>query len=437
MSRFLYTLALWLLLPWVILHLLWRGRRQPEYLKHWGERFGFYRAVSPKGTSFGASPAPSQGIPLRITFWLHAVSVGETRAAQPLVAALKRRYPGHRILLTHMTPTGRQTSEQLFGDSVERIYLPYDYPFAVRRFLARYRPQLGLIMETELWPNLIATCKESGVPLALVNARLSEKSARRYARFPELTRGALENLAAIAAQNEADAERLRALGAPRVEVLGNVKFDIAPPAGQMEQAQVFRGRIGKRPVFLAASTREGEEALLLDAWQKVGAGETALLVIVPRHPQRFDEVAALVAARGLRTQRRSDDAVVAPETQVWLGDSMGEMFAWCGAADVAFIGGSLLDFGSQNLIEAAAVGTPVLLGPSTYNFAQAAKDAIAGGAAMQFGNAEEIVAMARRLLTDAAERQEMREAGLAFAARHRGATARTLALVGRYMPAPS
>jgi len=415
MSRIVYTLVLWLLLPWVAFHLLWRSRRQREYLKHWGERFGFYRAVS---------PAP--------TFWLHAVSVGETRAAQPLVAALKQRYPGHRILLTHMTPTGRQTSEQLFGDGIERIYLPYDYPFAVRRFLAHFRPQIGLIMETELWPNLIAACKDSGVPLALVNARLSEKSARRYARFPELTRGALANLAAIAAQNEPDAARLRALGAPRVEVLGNVKFDIAPPAEQTAQAQVFRGRIGERPVFLAASTREGEEALLLDAWAEAGASD-ALLVIVPRHPQRFDEVAALVATHGLRLQRRSDDQAVELDTQVWLGDSMGEMFAWYGTADVAFVGGSLLDFGSQNLIEAAACGTPVLLGPSTYNFAEAAKDAIACGAAMQCGDAGDIAATARRLLADAVERQKMREAGLAFAARHRGATARTLALITRAM----
>jgi 3-deoxy-D-manno-octulosonic-acid transferase len=420
MSRVIYTLALWLLLPWIVAHLLWRARRQPEYLRHWGERFGSYPA--------------GDAVP---TLWLHAVSVGETRAAQPLIAELKRRYPDHRILLTHMTPTGRQTSENLFGrdgDGVERIYLPYDYPFAVRRFLARYRPQLGLILETELWPNLIAACKDAGVPLALVNARLSARSARRYARFPGLTRGALENLAAIAAQNESDAERLRALGAPRVEVLGNVKFDIAPPADQDEKARDFRARIGERPVFLAASTREGEEALLLDAWERTGIRD-GLLVIVPRHPQRFAEVAALVESRGLRLQRRSDEAVLAPDTQVWLGDSMGEMFAYYAAAEAAFVGGSLLDFGSQNLIEACAVGTPVLLGPSTYNFAEAAKDAIACGAAMQFDDAGEIAAAARRLLADAAERRKMREAGLAFAARHRGATERTMALVERLIPA--
>jgi 3-deoxy-D-manno-octulosonic-acid transferase len=417
-SRRLYTLALWLLLPWGLLHLLWRARRQPEYLSHWGERFGSYPA---------APPAP--------VIWIHAVSVGETRAAQPLVAALNERFPHHRILLTHMTPTGRQTSVALFGDGVDRIYLPYDYPFAVRRFLAHYRPQLGLIMETELWPNLVAACRESDLPVALVNARLSEKSARGYARLARLSREALGSLAAVSAQSGADAERLRALGAPRVEVFGNVKFDIAPPADQLGRVEDFRRRIGERRIFLAASTREGEEALLLDAWQKVGAGDTALLVIVPRHPQRFDEVAALVAARGLRLQRRSDDAAVAAGTHVWLGDSMGEMFAYYAAADAAFVGGSLREFGSQNLIEPCTVGTPVLLGPSTYNFAAAARDAVACGAARQFTNAEEIVTAAVALLADAAERQRMSEAGLAFAARHRGATRRTLALIEELIPA--
>ncbi len=420
MSRFLYTLALWLLLPWVIAHLLSRARRQPEYLKHWGERCGRYARQS---------PGP--------TIWLHAVSVGETRAAQPLVAAIKARYPDHRILLTHMTPTGRQASVEVFGNGVERIYLPYDYPFAVARFLDHYRPRLGLIMETELWPNLIAACKARGLPLALVNARMSARSARRYARFPGLSRSALAGLAAIAAQGETDAGRLQQLGANRVEVMGNVKFDITAPPEQMELSHGFRARLGDRPVFLAASTREGEEALILDAWQKVmqsgiprdGAGSMPLLVIVPRHPQRFDEVAALVESRGLRWQRRADNAAVAPETQVWLGDSMGEMFAYHAAADVAFIGGSLLDFGSQNLIEACAVGTPVLLGRSTYNFADAAKNAIACGAARQVGTAEELVAEGRRLLAEPALRQKMREAGLAFATRHRGATGRTMELV--------
>lgn len=421
MSRLLYTVALWLLLPWVILHLLWRGRRQPEYLKHWSERFGGY--------------PPTAAVP---TLWIHAVSVGETRAAQPLVAALRARYPDHRILLTHMTPTGRETSTALFGDDVERIYLPYDYPSAVARFLDHYRPAVGLIMETELWPNLIAACKARGLPLALINARMSEKSARRYARFAALTRGALADLVAIAAQSDADATRLRGLGARHVEVLGNIKFDITPPAAQLDLARTFRQRLGDRPVFLAASTRAGEEALLLEMWLKVGAGDTPsrpVLAIVPRHPQRFDEVARLIEASGLRAQRRSDNEAVAADTQVWLGDSMGEMFGYYAAADVAFIGGSLLDNGSQNPIEPCAVGTPVLIGTSTYNFAQVSKDALACGAARQVVGAAAIVAAATRLLQSPQERQQMREAGLAFAARQRGATARTMELVENLNPA--
>jgi 3-deoxy-D-manno-octulosonic-acid transferase len=433
MARFIYTLAVLALLPWAILHLLWRARRQPEYLRHWGERFGMFGAVT---------PAPShEGIPLRITIWLHAVSVGETRAAQPLVAALRQRYPDHRILFTHMTPTGRATSEALFGDSVERIYLPYDTPWAMRRFLRHYRPQLGFIMETELWPNLIAACRQEKIPLRLVNARLSQRSARRYARFPALTREALRGLAAIGAQSADDAMRLEALGARNITVTGNIKFDIAVPDAQLALAREFRLRYGKRPVWLAASTREGEEVLVLDAWKRVmrsgiplrdGAGDTvALLVIVPRHPQRFDEVSRLAAERGFVVQRRSDDTPVAPSAQVLIGDSMGEMFAWYASVDVAFIGGSLLDFGSQNLIEAAACGTPVVIGPSTRNFAEVAREAIACGAALSIGDADDLVTQVNVLLADAERRRQMGDAGRAFAAHHRGATARTLELISR------
>jgi 3-deoxy-D-manno-octulosonic-acid transferase len=423
MARLLYSLAILALLPWAVLHLLWRARRQPAYLEYWGERFARFK------------PRP----PGRL-IWIHAVSVGETRAAQPLVAALKTRYPEHRILLTHMTPTGRATSVELFGDGVTRIYLPYDTPWAGRRFLRHYRPEIGIIMETELWPNLVAACHAEDVPLLLLNARLSEKSARRYARFPALTRGALRQLAAIAAIGPEDAERLQVLGAEGVSIFGNLKFDIEPPAAQLELGQDFRVRFGGRQVFLCASTRDGEEALLLDAWLKVGPRGTAngpLLLIVPRHPQRFDAVAKLVEARGLKLQRRSDGLAVAADTQVWLGDSMGEMFAYYAAISdngIAFVGGSLLDYGSQNLIEPCAVGTPVLIGPSTFNFAAAAQGALAAGAARQAVDAEDVVAQACTLLADAAGREAMAVAGLAFTARHRGATQRTLELLQRFIP---
>lgn len=422
MARLLYNLALLSLLPYIGLHLLLRGRRQPEYLRHVGERFGRYPAPQP-------SPQRGEGGKL---IWLHAVSVGETRAAQPLVEALLERCPERRILLTHMTPTGRQTSEELFGDRVMRAYLPYDYPFAVRRFLDHFRPQAGIIMETEIWPNLVSACHRRRMPLLLVNARLSERSARRYARFGALTRAALRQLTGIAAQGEEDAARLRALGAPQVEVYGNIKFDILPPGGQLALGEKLRELMGARRVLLAASTREGEEGLILDALAKHPLRD-ALLVIVPRHPQRFEEVAALIGKRGFRLQRRSEGRPVAAEAQVLLGDSMGEMFAYYGACDLAFIGGSLLDYGSQNLIEACAVGAPVLIGRSTFNFAMAAEQAIACGAARQVADAEELLKVAGELLRNAAARARMGEAGKAFAARHRGATAKTLELISRAM----
>lgn len=433
MARFLYNLALLFLLPYVGLHLLLRSRRQPEYLRHVGERFGRYPSPQPsprrgEGADLLPSPASGRGAGGEGLIWLHAVSVGETRAAAPIVAALKAHHPGHRILLTHMTPTGRRASEDLFGDGVERAYLPYDYPYAVRRFLRHFRPAIGVVMETEIWPNLVAICKEKGLPLLLANARLSEKSARRYARFPNLTRGALQGLAALAAQTEQDAARLRALGAPQVEVLGNVKFDILPAEDQLALGEVLRGRIGSRPVLLAASTREGEEALLFEALAQHPLGE-ALLVVVPRHPQRFEEVAALAAKAGFAVQRRSENAPVAAQTQMLLGDSMGELFAYYAACDVAFVGGSLLDYGSQNLIEACRVGKPVLLGPSTYNFSAAAAEALDYGAARQVGSADELLEAAAELLADAALRARMGEAGRAFAARHAGATAKTVELI--------
>ncbi len=421
MPRLIYTLVVLLLLPWAVLHLLWRARRQKEYLQHWGERFARY-------------DDSARGLP---TIWLHAVSVGETRAAQPLVTALRQRYPDHRILFTHMTPTGRATSEALYGDSVERIYLPYDTPWAMRRFLRHFRPRLGLIMETELWPNMVAACRDESVPLLLLNARLSERSAQRYARFPALSGEALHGLTAIGAQSVDDAGRLQALGAANVTVTGNLKFDIEAATRQLELGSELRQRYGARTSWLAASTREGEEALILDAWRRarrgdmalVGATAVPLLVIVPRHPQRFAEVARLASERGFRVQSRSEGSAVGIDTDVLIGDSMGEMFAYYASVDLAFIGGSLLDFGSQNLIEAAACGTAILIGPSTRNFADAARAAIECGAARSIVDADDLTRQALALLRDEATRAAMGRAGRDFAARHRGATARTMALI--------
>jgi 3-deoxy-D-manno-octulosonic-acid transferase len=413
LPRFFYTLAWHAALPLVLLRLAWRGRRQTAYLRHVGERFG-------------ALHRPPDA-PL---IWLHAVSVGETRAAAGLVRELLARNPGHHILLTHMTPTGRATGEELFGKEarVSRAYLPYDLPWAVTGFLRRARPALGLIMETEVWPNLFATCRRAGVPVALVNARLSAHSARGYRRIGGLAREALASLSLVGAQTREDAARLSALGARRVEVTGNIKFDATPPAAMLALGEEFRARAAGRQLLLAASTREGEEALILEAFAASARPDTVLL-LVPRHPQRFDEVARLVRSRGLSLQRRSEAGALRPETRVWLGDSMGEMFAYYRAADVALIGGSWLPLGGQNLIEACAVGCPVVIGPHTFNFAQVAKEACQRGAALRAENVVEGMAAAMGLLDDEAPRRAMREAGQAFVAAHRGATDRTLALI--------
>ena len=404
-----------LLFPFIFLKLLWRARLQPEYLQHVAERFGFYAQRSEQPV-----------------IWLHAVSVGETRATVSLVERLRSRYPHHRILLTHTTPTGRAASEQLYGDRVTRVYLPYDYPFAVRRFLRHFQPHMGMLMETEIWFNLIHGCHQNNVPLLLLNARMSERSARGYARFASLTRDALQSLSGIAAQSEDDASRLAALGAGKISVMGNLKYDIVPPSAMLELGKLLRAQFGvTRKVFLAASTREGEEILLLEAWQ--AAAPEALLVLVPRHPQRFNEVAELVTKRGLSMQRRTANQPVSAEVQVVLGDSMGEMFAYYAAADAAFIGGSLLPFGGQNLIEACAVGTPVLIGIHTHNFADATRLAVEAGAAKRVNDARELVTAQQALLRDEKALAEMKRLGLRFVAAHQGATEKAMQVIHQHL----
>ncbi|MEX0958191.1 MAG: lipid IV(A) 3-deoxy-D-manno-octulosonic acid transferase [Burkholderiales bacterium] len=411
--QLLYTLIGYAVLPWALLHLVLRGRRQPGYLQHVGERFGFY--------SFSL-PGP--------VIWIHAVSVGETRAAEPLIRALLEREPDAQILLTHMTPTGRETALPLLGDRVKNCYLPYDLPGPVRRFLGRFRPVRGIVMETEVWPNLVAACVRRDVPVHLVNARMSEKSARGYARFRAITAPAFRRLAGVGAQTERDAQRLRELGAGNVKLTGNIKFDRAAPPEQIALGKALRAQFGEsRKVFLAASTRDGEEALVLDA--TAGTDDAGLLtVIVPRHPQRFDQVAALLEQRRIPFQLRSENRPVGAEVRAVLGDSMGELFAYYAAADVAFVGGSLLPLGGQNLLEACAVGCPVIVGPHTFNFAEATELAIEAGAAIRVADARELAQVVARLLDNPEQRSAMGEAGRRFTESHRGATERTLALLG-------
>ncbi|MBV8679856.1 MAG: 3-deoxy-D-manno-octulosonic acid transferase, partial [Aquitalea sp.] len=337
------------------------------------------------------------------------------------------------LLLTQMTPTGRETARQLYPDAEVR-YLPYDYPGAVRDFLARWQPRFGVLMETELWPNLLHAARKQGVPVFLANARLSEKSLRGYRRIQGLIGPALRDLTAIAAQSRQDAERLQQLGAVKPQVCGNTKYDFTPPAAMAQLAAQFRQRIGQRPVFICASTRDGEEALILQAWQQAAVGN-ALLLLVPRHPERFDSVAALAQDMGFAVQRRSQQQDIAPNTSIWLGDSMGELFAYYGCAEVAFVGGSLLPLGGQNLIEPASLGLPVLFGPSMFNFAEASQLALQAGAAQQLADADALVAQALSLLHDQARCQQMRTAALTFTAAHRGASQRIVALLQAHLPA--
>jgi 3-deoxy-D-manno-octulosonic-acid transferase len=406
MIRIIYA-ALWLVAaPLVMLRLAWRSRRQPGYLAHLGERFGSY--------------APSRAGPL---IWIHAVSVGETRAALPLVEELRARHPDHRILVTHMTPTGRATSEEIFGDGVERAWLPYDMGFATRRFLRHFQPRMGIVLETEIWPRLFEEAARMDIPVMLANGRLSERSARRYARAPALARWAFSSLAGIAAQTEPDAARFREIGAREVAITGNVKFDLAVPDAMLELGRRMRAQFGAdRTIWVAGSTRDGEEALLLEAFARMGRAPQVLLVIVPRHPERFDEVTRIAHSRGFATSRRSDESGVGAETRVVIGDSMGEMLAYYEAADVVIMGGSLLAFGGQNLIEPCALGRPVIVGPHTYNFSEATEGAIAAGAARRVADAGEALRIASKLT--AAERAEMGAQASAFVAAHRGAVMR-------------
>jgi 3-deoxy-D-manno-octulosonic-acid transferase len=430
------------LLPVFLLRLWWRGRQLPAFRAHWRERLGWYPALDPDaaGTASGGersasgSPAAQQEVLTPKRIWLHAVSLGETQASLTLLRALQRRWPQTQLILTHMTPTGRAAGAAFGLPGLWQAYLPYDFPGAMARFLRHFEPELGILIETEVWPGLIRAAQHRACPLVLANARLSPRSHAGYRRLGAFARAAFGGLAATGAQTEADGARLADLGADPVEVTGNLKFDALIPEGEDTLACAFRARWGEqRQVWLAASTREGEEALLLDALTQLPP--EVLLVMVPRHPQRFDEVAQLIVGRGLKLQRRSDESPVSADTRVLLGDSLGELGAYYRSCELALVGGSLLPFGGQNLLEACARGCPVLIGPHTFNFSAAADGAIAAGAALRVDNVGTLSAALRELLASPARRAAMAAAGLQFIAQHRGATARTLAMLEEVLAA--
>ncbi|MDA7414976.1 3-deoxy-D-manno-octulosonic acid transferase [Xenophilus arseniciresistens] len=404
-----------------------RARAEPGYGVAVEERFGLYDPAL-SGTDW---------------CWIHAVSLGETRAAGILIAQLRRQLPGVPILLTHGTATGREEGAKLLEEGDLQVWQPWDTPEAVARFLDRFRPRVGVLMETEVWPELTAACAERGIPLTLANARLNARSLARAERLAWLSRPAYASLAAVWAQSEADAHRLVSLGAKLGGVFGNLKFDAAPDARQLAHAEALRARID-RPVVVLASSREGEERQLLEAikhYWVVAPSETlrgaprgaprlracdVQWMIVPRHPQRFDEVAALIESAGFACARRSTADGTPRENEVWLGDSLGEMALYYGMAQVALLGGSFEPLGGQNLIEAAACGCPLILGPSTFNFAEAAELALDGGAAMRVDDMRQAVAHALALVADWSRHAGMAQAAQVFSGAHRGAAERTV-----------
>ena len=416
-----------LLLPLLMGRLLWRAREEPLYGAALGERLGLGRTSRP-----GA-------------LWLHAVSLGETRAAEPLVQALRRARPDLRLLLTHGTATGREAGAALLREGDEQRWLPLDTPGAVRRFLRRHRPALGVLMETEVWPMLLHEAAQAGVPVALANARLSEKSLRQSLRFDALLRPAARSFSAVLAQTTEDAQRLKQAGATGVEVCGNLKYDLQPAPELLAAGLSWRAGLG-RPVVLAASWREGEDEPLLQAWTRRLAAWPAqqprpLLLLVPRHPQRFAEVAGRVEAAGLALVRRSGwgeggPGAKARDAEVWLGDSMREMPAYYACADVALLGGSFTPLGGQNLIEAAACGCPVVMGPHTFNFALPAERALAAGAARRAADMAAALDQALALAVDGSGHALAVQAARDFAAADQGAARRMALRLAAWLPAP-
>jgi 3-deoxy-D-manno-octulosonic-acid transferase len=411
--RLVYTVLLYLIAPLVWLITALRGIRDPAYRDRLAERFGWTR------------------LRLRQSIWVHAVSVGEVQAAVPVVRELLARYPNSPLVITTATPTGAQRVRAVFGDRVHHCYLPYDLPTATRRFISRIAPRFGLVMETEIWPNLYSLCRARKIPLLIASARLSERSVERYRRFSFFAR-ALDGVQ-IAAQEKRDAQRFAAIGvsASQIEVTGNVKFDLQIAADLIPKAMALRGeQFADRPVWVAASTHAGEESAALDAHEQVlREHPTALLILVPRHPQRFDEVRSLLASRGIRFASRTRNELVTDNNPVLIVDTLGELMMFYAASDVAFVGGSLVPIGGHNLLEPAALGRAILAGPNNFNAPDIAESLIAGGAVVIVQNSTELATEIARLFADPSSRAQMGDRGREVLEANRGAVDRVMQLV--------
>ncbi len=409
----LYSLIVAIALPFALIRLFWRSRRTPAYREHWQQRLGLFGDEQP-----------------RAHIWIHAVSFGEVQAAQPLIEHLLKQHPTKPILVTTTTPTGKQRLHALFQDRVMHLYTPYDLYSIMKRFLDRVSPDLVIVMETEIWPNMLRACEERGIAVILANARLSERSARGYARLGSFTRTTLRRFTAISAQAEADARRFRTLGADksRVRVTGSIKFDTRLPSSLLDKTEVLRRMWGpQRPVWVAASTHEGEDEQVLDAHRAIlRQYPSALLVLVPRHPERFGRVAALVMQQGFKLARRSLREPCSTSIQVYLGDTMGDLPVLLSAADAAFIGGSLVPVGGHNLLEAAAVATPAVIGPHVFNFSSITRLLVEQQAAVQVEDAAALADQMAAWLGNAEERARFGENGLKVIEQNRGALERLL-----------
>lgn len=419
--KLFYTLLFYIALPLILIRLIWRGIKSPSYWQRWPERFGRSAPMS--------NDAP--------VIWIHAVSVGEVEATRPLVKLLQAEFPRHKLLITTMTPTGSARVNLLYGDAVTQCYLPYDVSFAVKRFLKRTHPQFGIIMETELWPMMLLSCKQLNIPLVLANARMSERSAKGYARFADFTKTVLQSLHFIAAQTEDDRQRFKQLGADikNVHAIGNLKYEISLPTSLIEQANAMRALWGShRPIWVAASTHEGEEAIILNASRQVrSACPDLLLIIVPRHPERFDKVTALSQRGGFKTLRRSEHRPCPSDVQVLVVDTMGELPLFYATSDVAFVGGSLVPVGGHNILEPAALGRPIITGPHYFNFNDITKQFIKADAALLINNTEELAETVISLLNNSQQRAKMGETALKIMANSHGASKRLVNLIKRHI----
>lgn len=424
LNRYAYNILFTLILPLIIVRLLWRSLRAPAYARRWAERFGLAKLdVAQRG---------QKGRWL----WIHAVSVGESIAAAPLIHKLRAEHPELPIVVTTMTPTGSARVCEMFGSDVCHVYAPYDHPIAVKNFLRRFQPHTLVIMETELWPNIIHYTKATGGRVIVVNARLSEKSARGYEKFPKLGKPMLQQIDCIAAQSESDAKRFRDLGVARekLRITGSIKFEMDVPDKLLEQRAALADLIeGERPTLIAASTREGEEEKILRAYKAcLSMIPDLLLVLVPRHPERFRAVAKLIQERGLTLVKRSESAAVCELCNVFLGDSMGEMLGYFSVSDVAFVGGSLVPTGCHNVLEPAALGLPVLVGPSQFNFQTICEQLEKAGALQSVADEQTLTNAILRLFEDADLRQRMGDAGRAVIKENRGALQRSYEIVWHY-----